>query len=165
MCEVCHYTTYFLFHIICLSKWSTSNVSSTKWYRQWDPFFAIARCSGGGTAGGLGGYISVSFHVVVNQLITIDIGQMGNVQGNVFGRTFHHTHLLVIVHSSFLLSHNHLGQSVHGGGGSGAYVDSESVYAGSGGGLTSISTTNVLVIAGGGGGGRGSECSGKKRSP
>ena len=70
-------------------------------------FLQLQGAAGGGTAGGLGGYISVSFHVVVNQLITIDIGQMGNVQGNVFGRTFHNTHLLVIVHSSFLLSHNH----------------------------------------------------------
>ena len=44
-------------------------------------------------------------------------------------------------------------------------MDSQSVHAGSGGGLTSITTTNVMIIAGGGGGGRGNECSGKETFP
>ena len=44
-------------------------------------FVQLQGAAGGDTAGGLGGFISVSFHVVVNQLITIDIGQMGNING------------------------------------------------------------------------------------
>ena len=44
-------------------------------------FLQLQGAAGGDTGGGLGGFISVSFHVEVNQLITIDIGQIGNING------------------------------------------------------------------------------------
>ena len=44
-------------------------------------FVQLQGAAGGDTGGGLGGFISVSFDVVANQLITIDIGQMGNING------------------------------------------------------------------------------------
>ena len=62
-------------------------------------FVQLQGAAGGDTGGGLGGFISVSFDVVANQLITIDIGQMGNINGTDFGSTFRHTHLLLLIQS------------------------------------------------------------------
>ena len=67
-------------------------------------FVQLQGAAGGDTGGGLGGFISVSFDVVANQLITIDIGQMGNINGTDFGSTFRHTHLLLLIQSPLLSS-------------------------------------------------------------